>query len=336
MGYWPCRPGRSTLGLIRKAWLSCGLVSSAHMCVLSRDTVHQPACTAGLLDLSFACPQRVMPSAATEGIGPLKSHPAQRISLMLADSNAPRTGARLNRARKGASDETAAESISINRALPPWAMSALRTGIECRKPDLRKVWGLFVAIAMSCQRRGWTQVQYVEEMWSRETRLFARGERVFGHWPLMIQLLTGVKGNSKRAQRQIDRAWATASENLKREGTLKPIDEYMTDLIGAAYAWEDRLDDDVDNLSDTQKQVMRYVITSVQKRRNSKVTCPCREVGAIVGIPHSSASNTLKELAKRGFLVLHDSGSYSENPKNRKAAIYSLSDPFELAYGGRP
>lgn len=222
------------------------------------------------------------------------------------------------------------EAIEINRALPPWALTALRTGIDRKKPDPRKVWGKFVSIAMSCRKRGWTEVQYVEEMWAEETRIFPGGEKVFGHWPLTIQLLSSVKGSKIRAQRQIDRAWATAGDNLLRECTLKTTEDFLAQVQEFAYAWDERLDDHVDNLSVTQKLVMRYVTASVEKRHNSKVTCPCREVGAVVGIPHRTANYTLKVLARRGFLVLHDKGTHSKDPKYRKAAIYSLADPFDL------
>ncbi|CAN5283502.1 hypothetical protein BH11ACT7_BH11ACT7_36060 [soil metagenome] len=223
---------------------------------------------------------------------------------------------------------------TINRALPPWALTALRTGVQRKHPDARKVWGRFVSIAMSAHRRRWTETQFVEEVWSQETRIYSGGERIYGYWPLMIQLLTSVKGSKHRANRQVVRAWATAGDNLLREGVLKTTEDFMAEVIEAAYAWDDRLDEGSDNLSVTQKLVMHYVTTSVEKRENSRVTCPCREVGAVVGIPHRTANYTLRTLAARGFLLLHDRGTHSADPKSWKAAIYSLSDPSSLPYGG--
>ena len=214
----------------------------------------------------------------------------------------------------------------LNRALPAWAINTLSTGVKGSRPDARKVWSRFVSIAMSARRRGWTEFQFLDEMWSQETRII-RGHKVFGYWPLTVQLLTSVKGSQVRAHRQIDRAWLTAGDNLLSAGTLTTTEEYINGAIENAYAWLERLDENLDGLSVTQKLVMRYVSESVIKRRNSRVTCPCREVGNATGLHYRTASYTLRELARqKGFLVLHDRGAHSKDPKYWRAAIYSLSE----------
>ena len=214
-----------------------------------------------------------------------------------------------------------------NRALPTWAINTLSTGVTGSRPDARKVWSLFVSIAMSARRRGWTEFQFLDEVWSQETRIVKGGNEVFGYWPLTIQLLTSVKGSTVRAHRQIDGAWLIAGDNLMSEGTLTTTEEYINEAIENAHAWLERLDENPDGLLVTQKLVMRYVSESVIKRRNSKVTCPCREVGSATGLHYRTAHHTLRELARqKGFLVQHDRGAHSEDPKYWRAAIYSLNE----------
>lgn len=211
-----------------------------------------------------------------------------------------------------------------NRALPMWAINTLSKGVSGFKPDPRKVWGQYVRIAMSCRRRGWTEFQFLDEVWSKGTRHHG-GRNVYGYWPLTAQLLASVKGSERRAHRTVDRAWATAGDNLLTEGTLTTTEEYIEEAIEHAQAWEERLDDGVDNLSVTQKLVMRYVTASVVKRRNSKVTCPSREVGAACGIPAPTANYSLHALQAKGLLVCHDRGMHAKDPKHWRSAIYSLA-----------
>ena len=224
---------------------------------------------------------------------------------------------------------------AINRALPSHILHILATGAPGRNPGARQVWGKVVSVAMSARRRGWTEMQYIDEVWSKKTRRGDDGRKTHGYWPLTNQLLVSAKGNELRAHREVERAWKTAGDNLLQEHSLKTPEDFIADVIESAYAWEDRLDEGVDNLSITQKRVMLYVTTSVSKRRNSKVTCPCREVGAAAGIPYRTANYTMRHLADKGFLNLHDKGTHSADPKNWKAAIYSLSDSFSLPHGGR-
>ena len=80
---------------------------------------------------------------------------------------------------------------------------------------------------------------------------------------------------------------------------------------------------DTPGLSATQQLVMRYVAESVIKRSNSKVTCPCREVGSAVGLHYKTANYVLRALARQGFLVLHDRGALHEDPKYWRSAIYA-------------
>jgi hypothetical protein len=211
----------------------------------------------------------------------------------------------------------------LDRALPTWAVNCLHNGVRGRNPDHREVFGKFVSIAMSARIRGWTEIQFLDEMWSQETRLI-KGSRTYGYWPLLIQLITGAKGNQARAHRSIDQAWLMAQDNLLTEGTLRTTGEYANEAIENAHAWLDHLDDHPDGLSVTQQLVMRYVAESVIKRSNSKVTCPCREVGSAVGLHYKTANYVLRELADEGFLVLHDRGTHHKDPKYWRSALYSL------------
>jgi hypothetical protein len=210
--------------------------------------------------------------------------------------------------------------FTINRALPPWALTTLRKGVADRKPDSRAIFGRFVRLAMSAQRRGWSQAQWTDEMWSVERRLI-HGTEVLSCWPLLIQLMTAERGRAARMQRALDRAWATAWDNL--------FEDDRSRVLEWAWAWEARLDEDTDGLSAAEKRVMLYVTTSIDKRQIPRVTCPCREVAAAAGLDHHyTAYRILKRLTAKGLLHLEDAGCHSTDPAYRKAALYSLANPF--------
>ena len=215
----------------------------------------------------------------------------------------------------------------LSRALPTWAVNTLRNGVRDtgRRRHAQEVFSRYIRIAMSARIRGWTEIQFMDEMWSQEMRIFG-GRKVYGYWPLTIQLITHSKGNKARAHRSMQDAWAMAQDNLLAEGTLKTTGEYINDAVENAYAWLDHLDDHPDGLSVNQQLVMRYVAESVIKRNNSKVTCPCREVGNAVGVDYKTANYVLRRLARLGFLVLHDRGAHHKDPKYWRSAIYSLPE----------
>lgn len=214
-----------------------------------------------------------------------------------------------------------------DHALPTWAVNSLENGV--RHPDARRIWGKLVSIAMSARRRGWTEYQFLDEVWSKDKRI-TKGHKTFGYWPLTAQLLASVDGNHSRAHRAVQRAWLAAGDNLLAAGTLTTTEEYIEAAIDNAHAWLERLDEVGTNFptsgkwSPAQRLVMRYVAKSVVKRRNSKVTCPSREVGAATDLDFRTANRTLNSLAKRGLLVKHDGGRHSDRPALWRSAIYSL------------
>ena len=228
---------------------------------------------------------------------------------------------------------TPTRPLTFDRALPTWAIDLLMDGMPEHTPA-SKIWGKAVAIAMSAQQRGWTQMGFINEFMARSMRKNKAGQKRHHNHRLWEQVQAYSKhGNS--GIHELDKAWEQAKVNLLSGEGLRTPEDLLNNAIERAWAWEARLDEGGDGLSVAEASVMRFVITEIERRQMARVTCPCRVVGEFAKIPHSTAARTLKALAEKGFVDQFSKGTYSKHPENRKAAIYSLSDPFTLRTGGR-
>jgi hypothetical protein len=219
-----------------------------------------------------------------------------------------------------------------NRALPHWAIDSLLDGMPRYTPTT-KIWGRILSIAMSAQARGWTQMQFINEVAKTERRKNAIGQKRLTQHKLWLQLVA-CSGDEGHTLKQLDKAWAVGIEHRMNEG-FRTAEDLIANAVEAAWAWDERLTEGKDGLSDNEALVMSYVIAYIEKRQMSRVTCPSRDVGEFTGIPHTTAVRILKRLTDNGFLVQFSRGAYSKRPGNRRAAIYGLGDPFSLRYGGR-
>jgi hypothetical protein len=224
------------------------------------------------------------------------------------------------------------EEHTPNRALPQWAIDWLLLGMP-KYASAAKIWGRMVSIAMSAQARGWTQMEFINEVAKTERRKNSFGQKRLTEHKLWLQL-KACSRDEGHALQQLEKAWEQAIENRMDEG-FRTADDLIADAVERAYQWEDRLTEGKDGLPDSEALVMSYVIAFTKKRQMSQVTCPARAVGEFLNIPKSTAYRALKSLTEKGFLVQFSRGTWSEKPGNRRAAIYGLGDPLNLRYGGR-
>lgn len=233
----------------------------------------------------------------------------------------------------GIPNSAPAQRATPNRALPSWAIDALMEGVP-EYTSAPKTWGKAVSIAMCAQARGWTRMEFINEFMSRTMRKNRAGQKRFANHKLWEQIQAYSKhGNNGISE--LDKAWETAKINLLSGEGLTTPEELLNNALERAWAWETRLDEGEDGLSVAEASVMSYVLTEIERRQMARVTCPCRVVGEFAKLPHATAARTLKSLAERGFLTQFSRGTYAKDTSNRKAAVYSLSDPFTLRIGGR-
>ncbi|ASQ87355.1 hypothetical protein CE197_18540 [Mycobacterium intracellulare subsp. chimaera] len=204
---------------------------------------------------------------------------------------------------------------------------------EAQKLSAAKVWGAFVSIAMSAQLRGWTHIQFTEEV-TRQERRNIYGTRRWTRHKLWIQL-DDFSRDKPHAFKSLDSAWDQATANLTDSGMRTPED-LKTSAIKRAWQWTDRIAADTDGFDDIDKRVMDYVITSVEERGLAHVTCPARAAAEHAKISAMTARRRLLNLAAHGFLVQHSPGWYSADSSSRRAAIYSLGDPEIVLTAGNP
>jgi hypothetical protein len=218
--------------------------------------------------------------------------------------------------------EAGPSARTLDRALPQIYVDAMKNGLPQKDAaDKRKVWTMVMRIAMSAYLRGWSEMQFVAEMTKSETHK-TRQEH-----PLWLQLR---RGSSKRtAYRELHRAWDVAVINANSVG-LRSLEEICNDAVERAYLWADRLTDGVDSLTDAEGAVMGYVISETERRAMMRVTCPVRDVAEHARLPVMTAYRTLDMLTTKGLLVRESRGRPGK-PSNRRAAIYSLADPHEVA-----
>jgi hypothetical protein len=171
-----------------------------------------------------------------------------------------------------------------------------------------------VSIAMSAQKRGWSQQDYINEIVRHESRLWH-------------QLCTGKKGRARSegsSYKSLDKAWEEARLHLADAGE-RTRDDIKADAIELAFMWTDRLVDNVDNLTANEIAVMQYVICQTEERGMFKVTCPVREVGKFAKVSIKTASRILGALTDKGMLNRYSRGTHSANGTG-KASIYGLMD----------
>ncbi|WP_396912457.1 hypothetical protein [Mycolicibacterium sp.] len=202
----------------------------------------------------------------------------------------------------------------LERALPGWAVDAIRFGVN---GDYRQVWSKLVSIAMSAHLRGWTENQYIREIAYNDNRLWT-------------QMCTRSDGRRRRsdlaAVRELQKAWEQGVANANDVGS-RTLADLRNDATELAFRWIDRLVENPDNLTPTEKSVLEYVISETNRRQMLKVTCPARDVAEFAKVPTMTAHRTLKALTAKGLLLKHSGGRQQGKHGKGRAAIYGLADP---------
>jgi hypothetical protein len=209
----------------------------------------------------------------------------------------------------------------LNRALPGWAVDAIRNGIP--NAHYSEIYGALVSIAMSAHVRGWDENDYVTLV----SNTFLNGQ-------LWVQMRVGHNGKARRsdrsARKELGKAWNQAATNIATGRAAYTAEEVRREAVRLAVGWVDRLMGDRDDLSPDQRAVMTYVVGETQRRGMLRVTCPTRDVGEFAKIPRMSAHRVLNALTEKGLLVKHSAGRRSGPYGGGRAAIYGLSEPGRL------
>jgi hypothetical protein len=204
-----------------------------------------------------------------------------------------------------------------NRALPGIYVDKILFGLpEKDARDYRKLFSACLSIAMSAQRRSWSEADFINEVARNKSRLW-------------LQLRTERDGelrSERSAYRVLHKAWDTAVAYLHDVGVRTAYD-ISQDACERALEWTDRLTDRADGLTDAQSAVMSYVVAETHRRGMLRVTCPGRDVAEFAKVPHRTAARTLKTLNRKGFLIKHYAGRGGPSSTG-KAAIYELADPW--------
>lgn len=213
-----------------------------------------------------------------------------------------------------------ARTPGLCRALPGWAVDTILFGIpEKEAGDRRQLFGPCVRIAMSAQLRGWNEPEYLTEVTTHKN----------GLWRQLTTRRDGRPYPDKFGYKELRTAWRAALLNLNGLGT-RTRDQVAADAVELAFMWVDRLTDGVDDLSEAEANVMRYVVAETERRGMLRVTCPGREVAEFAKVPHRTAARVLARLTGCGLLIKHSPGRRGRAGSSGRAAIYSLVDPGSI------
>ena len=221
---------------------------------------------------------------------------------------------------------------ALDHALPAKHLDRLRRGVPQDRLEPKTVYNAFVSVAMSAQRRGWGEGEFVGHVTS-ETWSTVNGHKMrhpYGLWAQLCAL-------SRRPYQDLASAWEQAAANL-RDDAMWTTEDVRSAAVETAWAWGDRLLAGVDRLDPIDAKIIDYVIVWTEKRGRSEVTCPYRDVGDHAGISKTTAHRRMRRLTARGLLILENPGHASTkkfvNGKvtlvGGKAAVYRLGSP-ELA-----
>jgi hypothetical protein len=177
----------------------------------------------------------------------------------------------------------------LDHALPTKHIDRLMFGLP-GNPSLRKVWGAFVSIAMSTQRRpGWSQAEFEETVTERVKRN--------GKWKTN-RLWDQLQELSRNPEKELDKAWKQAESNLRDE-TIRTLKDINEEAVQWAGEWSDQLDLSEDDLDDASLAVMRFVINQTEKRGYGQVACAL-EIVIQTTLTQTTVYRRLKLLTERG------------------------------------
>jgi hypothetical protein len=129
-------------------------------------------------------------------------------------------------------------------------------------------------------------MEFINEVAKTERRKNSIGQKRLTEHKLWLQLKACSRDEGHDFQ-QLEKAWAQGIEHRMNQG-FHTAEDLIANAVEAAWAWEDRLTEGKDGLLDTEMLVMSYVITFVEKRQMTRVTCSVREIGEFANIPKST------------------------------------------------
>ena len=129
------------------------------------------------------------------------------------------------------------EEHTPNRALPQWAIDSLLFGMP-KYTSAAKIWGRMLSIAMSAQARGWTRMEFFNEVTKTERRKNSVGQKRLTEHKLWLQL-KACSRDEGHATAQLEKAWQQGAEHRAQLGFVT-TEDLVNDAIGKAWEWEDR------------------------------------------------------------------------------------------------
>ena len=119
-----------------------------------------------------------------------------------------------------------------NRALPQWFIDSLLFGMP-KYASAPKIWGRMVSIAMSAQARGWTQMEFINEVTKTERRKNSIGQKRLMQHKLWLQL-KACSRDEGHALQQLEKAWEQGIEHRMNEG-FHTAEDLIADAVERGY-----------------------------------------------------------------------------------------------------
>ena len=223
-------------------------------------------------------------------------------------------------------------SATPDRALPGWAIDLIRDGVtsaDLKERGDRAVWSALLRIAHTAQIRGWGVVEWEAQI-LEDRNVLAR------------QLRTKRDGRPKPARtvdKTLSKAWDAAWEHRTSRPTMDREQVAEAARQRAATARDVAADADND-LRESERDVLAHIAAETEERGLLRIACPWRTVADAVDLGERATKNALRDLVRRGCLVLVERGRPGgPSAKGRgKANLYGLPEaqPPHMCRGTRP
>ena len=209
----------------------------------------------------------------------------------------------------------------LRQALASKWVSLIRDGEELA--TRRQRFGYLVSIAMSAQRKGWTESQY------RNTIAAPCDKQPNRLWD---ELHRDERGRPDRAYKSLSRAWQVATLNLADCGGMRSLEDLAADADELGMEWLDALDDRdlMPTLSNNERAALAHIAYETMARRSLRVAVPVRELAKHLGKTGEGtspryASKVLHSLMAKGYLDRWHQGTHGPNGSTGDASIYALT-----------
>ncbi len=220
----------------------------------------------------------------------------------------------------------------MDRALPGWAVDLIRDGVHPR--DLkargdRAVWSALVRTAVSAHQRGQGLLDWESLVNDPRSHLGAQVRLKDGHRPRKPVAVA----------KMLSAAWDAAVVWASEQQPAWDREQTRDEALRRASAMRELVSDADTDLTDAERAVLHYAVTTATAKGMLRVAMPRRALMEATGLGLTALRSTMRRLEEAELLVLVEAGQPGgPGARKRRSNLYGLpaEQPHYLCRGTRP